>query len=332
MQNLIFSFNATLPLVVVVALGILLKRIRLVNKEFGAQCDRLVFRVALPVTLFSNMYFMDIRSAFDGRFVGFCAIATILSIAGVWIGGSLALRGRKGKHGRRGESGKKEDLGELVQASYRGSIAVLGNALLSNIYGSSAMAPLMILGSVPLSNIAACLILAMCAPDSDDDEERSMASQLKKGLKGVASNPIILGIIAGCICSLARFHFPQFIEASVRSVSSLTTPLSLLSIGFGFKGREALGRLQLSGAATIMKLLVIPAVFVPAAVCMGFRGEALIAILIMLGSPSTPSCYTMARNYGYEGVISASAVVLTMLGSAFSVTLGILVLRTMGLV
>ena len=321
MQNLIFSLNATLPLIIVVALGIFLRRIGMVNKEFGRICDRLIFRVTLPVTLFSNMYGVDIRSVFDGRFVGFCAAATILSIAGVWVGGHIMLRK------------DKKDLGEFVQASYRGSIAVLGNALLSNIYGSSAMAPLMILGSVPLYNIAACLILALCAPlEEGEAGDRDTLAQVKRGLMGVLTNPIIFGIIAGCICSLTRFRFPRFVDSTIGSVASLTTPLSLLSIGFGFKGREALGKLQLSGLATAFKLVIIPVIFIPAAVYMGFRGEALIAILIMLGSPATPSCYTMARNYGYSGIVSASAIVLTMLGSAFSVTLGILILRTLGLV
>ncbi len=320
MSNFIFSINATLPLIIVVALGIWLKNIGMVTPEFGKQCDRLIFRVTLPVTLFSNMYSVDIRSAFDGRFVGFCAAATILSIAGVWIGGTVFMR--KDRH----------DLGEFVQASYRGSIAILGNALLTNVYGSSAMSPLMILGSVPLYNIAACLILALCVPSEEGSQGRDTAAHLKKGLMGVATNPIILGILAGCLCSLSGFHFPKFMDSSMKSIASLTTPLSLLSIGFGFRGREALGKLGLSGLATALKLVIIPLIFIPFAVQMGFRGEALIAILIMLGSPATPSCYTMARNYGYSGVVSASVVVLSMLGSALSVTLGILILRSFGLV
>ena len=90
--------------------------------------------------------------------------------------------------------------------------------------------------------------------------------------------------------------------------------------------------MDLSCVAAALKLVIIPAVFMPFAVMLGFRGEALIAILIMLGSPTTPSSYTMAKNYGYDGTVSASVVVLTMLGSAVSITLGILILRTLGFV
>ena len=321
MENFIFSINATLPLVLVVCLGVFLKRIGMLDQAFGSKCDRLVFKVTLPVTLFNNLYSIDIRNDFDGKFVGFCAVVTIISIAAVWIGGSAALRKQR------------DDLGEFVQASYRGSIAILGNALLSNVYGSTAMSPMMLIGSVPLYNIAACLVLALCAPAVIDAEAgRKRSKQLKHAFLGILTNPIILGILAGTLVSLMRLRFPRALETSLKSVASLTTPLSLISIGIGFRGREALGKMDLSCAAAALKLVIIPAVFMPFAVMLGFRGEALIAILIMLGSPTTPSSYTMAKSYGYDGTVSASVVVLTMLGSAVSITLGILILRTLGFV
>ena len=327
MENFIFSINATLPLVLVVCLGVFLKRIGMLDKTFGSRCDTLVFKVTLPVTLFNNLYNVDIRSDFDAKFVGFCAVVTIISIAAVWIGGGLFIRNQR------------DDLGEFVQGSYRGSIAILGNALLSNVYGSTAMTPMMVIGSVPLYNIAACLILALCAPmpvdasgNADAADRSRRSEQIKSAFIGILKNPIIIGIAIGTIVSLSGLRFPRAIESSMKSVASLTTPLSLLSIGIGFRGREALGKMNLSCIATALKLVIIPAVFLPVAIMLGFRGEALIAILIMLGSPTTPSAYTMAKSYGYEGTVSASVVVLTMLGSAVSITLGILILRTLGYV
>ena len=61
-----------------------------------------------------------------------------------------------------------------------------------------------------------------------------------------------------------------------------------------------------------------------------FRDEQLVALLIMLGSPTTPTSYIMAKNMGHEGVLSASVTVVTTLLSALTITAWIFLLRSGG--
>ena len=82
----------------------------------------------------------------------------------------------------------------------------------------------------------------------------------------------------------------------------------------------------------MLKLVGFTAVFLPFAVMLGFRREELIAILVMLGSATTVSCYVMAKNMGHEGTLTSSVVMLTTLGSAFTMTAWLYVLRCFGLV
>lgn len=63
----------------------------------------------------------------------------------------------------------------------------------------------------------------------------------------------------------------------------------------------------------MIKLVIQPLIFLPVAAWMGFRGEQMIAILIMLASPTTPSCYIMAKNMDNDGVLTASVIVMTTL-------------------
>ena len=58
----------------------------------------------------------------------------------------------------------------------------------------------------------------------------------------------------------------------------------------------------------------------------------LIAILVMLGSATTVSCFVMARNMGHEGVISSTTIMLTTLLSAFTLTLWLYIIKSLGLV
>ena len=110
----------------------------------------------------------------------------------------------------------------------------------------------------------------------------------------------------------------------------LTSPLALLAIGAGFKGRKALGYLRPTAVATAVKLMALPALFLPVAVHLGFTDEKLVALLVMLGSIATPSCYVMAKQMGHEGVLTGSVCVTTTLFSAFSLTFWLFLLRSMG--
>ena len=52
----------------------------------------------------------------------------------------------------------------------------------------------------------------------------------------------------------------------------------------------------------------------------------------MLASPATVSCFSMARSMGHEGTLSASAVMLTTVCSAFSFTVWLYLLKSMALI
>lgn len=96
--------------------------------------------------------------------------------------------------------------------------------------------------------------------------------------------------------------------------------------------QESVRQGEPAAVASVMKLVIFAAVFLPVAVWLGFRREQLVAILIMLGSATTVSCYVMARNMGHEGVLTSSTVMLTTLFSAFTVTGWLYILRTLGMI
>ena len=306
-----FSLNATLPVFLVMVIGWALGQKGFLPKQFCTVADKLVFKVTLPVMLFCDMATLDLAHSFDAKFVLFCFAVTAIAIVVIWV---LARRLLK----------DKTLVGEFVQASYRSSAAILGVAFIQNIYGTSGMAPLMILGSVPLFNIFAVIILTVESPQQHGKVTPS------KLLYGVLTNPILDGIILGTLYSLLPFGLPTLAQKTLTSLSSLTTPLALLSIGASFEGAKAIKKLAPTLVAACCKLMVLATIFIPIAVKLGFRDQQLIALLIMLGSPTTPSSYVMAKNMGHEGVLTASCVAATTLFSALSLTFWILVLRSGG--
>lgn len=314
MENLIFSLNATLPIFFTMLLGSFFKKIKLMDDAFVNKMNKFVFQAALPMLLFEDLATVDFFEVWDFKFVSFCFLATLISILAI-TAFSFLIKERAVQ-------------GEFVQASYRSSAAILGIAFIQNIYGNAGMAPLMIVATVPLYNVMAVIVLSVLKPQ----RERMNPALVKKTLKGIVTNPIILGILAGMLWSVLKLPMPAILQKTVKNVAVLATPLGLMAMGASFEIKQAVGRMKWAAAGTFIKLVLLAAVFLPVAVRLGFHGEKLVAILVMLGSATTVSCFIMAKNMGHEGTLTSSTVMLTTLFSAFTLTGWLWLLKTLGLI
>ena len=314
MENLIFSLNATVPIFLLMMLGLFFRKIGWIDEAFASKMNKFVFLVPLPALLFEDLATVDFAEVWDMKFVLFCFCATLVSIAAA-AAVSFLWKDRTIQ-------------GEFIQASYRSSAALLGIAFIQNIYGNAGMAPLMIIGSVPLYNVMAVVVLSFFQPERKKLDRQVWINTLK----GIVTNPIILGIIAGLLWSALRLPMPPILEKTVSRIGAVATPMGLMAMGAAFDIRKAFGKARPAIAASVMKLVGFAAVFLPLAVWLGFRREQLVAILIMLGSATTVSCYVMARNMGHEGVLTSSMVMLTTMCSAFTVTGWLYILRSLGLI
>lgn len=314
MENLIFSLNATMPVFLIMVLGYMLKKLNWIDEEFASKINSFVFHVPLPVLVFKDLATVDFIEVWDTKFVVFCFVATLLSIllamliSIIWKDKSLQ--------------------GEFVQASYRSSAAILGIAFIQNIYGNAGMGPLMVVASVPLYNVAAVLILTLLGKG----QKKMDKTLLFTTLKGIATNPIIIGIAFGFVWSLLRIPMPYIMEKTVTNMANIATPLGLMAMGAAFDWQKAFAKMKPALTAVGIKLVGLVMIFMPIAIRMGFREEKLLAILVMLGSATTISCYVMAKNMGHEGTITSSVVMLTTLFCAFTLTLWIYLLKTCGLI
>ena len=311
MSNLIYSINATLPIFLLIILGKVLKTTKIINDEFTKTADRYVFRIALPALLFSDLTENNVGSAFDGKYVLFCFSVTIFSIAVLW---GLTEKFMK----------NEEQKGAFIQGSYRSSAAILGLAFINNMYDSVGMAPLMIIGCVPLYNIFAVIILTL------KGDNGGKKPNMKETFINVMKNPILLSILIALPFALLNLHFPSFVNKAIRSVANTATPLALISIGASFEGKKALKKMKPTLLASFIKLILLVGLFLPLAVFFGYRNQELMALLVMLGSPTTVSSYIMAKNTGNDGILTSSIIVLTTLLSSLTLTLWIFVLKSFG--
>lgn len=312
-ENLVFSLNATMPLFILMVIGYALKRIKWLDEKSTGVMNKLVFRVFLPALLFMDLAKQDFVAMWDSQFVLFCAVATIISII---IAALFSLADKD-----------KEDRGEIIQASYRSAAATLGIAFMTNIYDNVAMVALMIIGSVPIYNIVAVLVLSVTSPDNSGKSKKDL---IVNTLKNLVTNPIILGIVVGLVWSLFKLPQPQIFKKSVTYLGNVASPMALIALGASFEFKNVREKIKPLIMVNVNKLFLFCIMFLPLAIWMGFRDEKLVAALIMLGSGTTSSSFIMAKNMGHKGVISSSAVMTTTLLMSFTMTIWLFVLKSLG--
>lgn len=313
-ENLIFCLNATMPIFCTMILGYIFRQIGLMDESFVKKMNRFVFKAALPMLLLEEMWEADFGSLWDGRFVGFCIGVTVVSVL-VCILLSRLIKDRNIR-------------GEFVQAAFRSNTAILGIAFIQNIYGEAGIASLMLIGTVPFYNMFAVIILSFMKPDRGKLDGKL----IKDTLKGIVTNPIILGILGGVLLSLLKVPKVPVVTKTVHNLAVLATPLGLMAMGGSFEGKKAFALLRPTLGCSFVRLIGIAALALPLAAAAGFRNEEMVSILVMAGSSSAVSSFIMAKNMGHGGVLTSSVVMVTTLGSAFTLTGWLYILRLAGLV
>lgn len=314
-KDFLFSVGAILPVFGVMVLGFLLRRRSFLTQGFCQTGNRLVFNLCLPAMLLRQIASMGGVRASDGGFLLYAFAATLAGVLAVWLPAHFFMK-------------NKTQVGAFAQGAFRGNTALLGAALLQSICGSQAYAPLIILAAVPVYNVLSVVVLSLEAGGGGTLDRARVLGALKQ----VARNPILLGILAGMPFALTGRSIPLPADKVLSMLGGLASPLSLLVIGAGFRWQAALEKRRTTLLAALIKLVLLPAAALPPAAALGFRGEALVALLVMSGTPSAVSSYIMAENMGNDGVLANGIVAVTTLLSAVTLTGWIFLLRTLQLI
>ena len=307
MESLRLSFEAVMPIFLLMALGYLLKCLKFAEKSTFDAMNRLVFKIFLPILLFYNIYQTDKRQIFNGKLILF----TVAAILTVYVVGYFAVLGLTRDNARRGV---------MLQGFFRSNYAILGIPLVDYVCGDSAtgLASLMVAVVVPLFNILAVICL-----------ERFRNRSVKIGglIWGILKNPLVIGCLIGAIFLIADISLPSFVEKAVSSASQIASPLSMVILGAGF-AFSGIGKYLKEIAITVSaKLVIVPFFAVLAAVLLGLRGEALVCVLITFGAPVAVSSFSMAQQMGGDEklaaqnvVISSALCLLTLFGWIFALS------------
>lgn len=313
MESIRLSFEAVMPIFLLMLVGYIIKRLGMADKKSFDTINKLVFKVFLPVLLFYNIYGTKVSGVLDWKLMAF-VVAGIIS---VFIAGYFIAMVVTKENARRGV---------LLQSFFRANFAILGVPLVKYICGegSGGLTSFMVVVIVPAFNILAVVAL-----------KRFGSGEKKLGilslLKGVATNPLIIGCVLGLIFFLLDIKLPSVVEKAVKDISSVATPLAIIALGAEFEFSDMRGYVKEIVVATLARLVIVPAIMLPIAVRLGFSGEALACLLVAFGAPIAISSFSMAQQMGGDEKLAAQIIVVTSAACLFTLFGWIFVLSYLNL-
>ena len=320
MDDILFSLNAVLPLLLLISVGYLIRRLHIVNIEFLEVGNRFVFRIAMPILLCRNIYRTNFSEAFDPGLAAF-------AVGGIFVLALLtALIAPRFVHNR-------QSIGTIIQAIYRGNFILFGLPLAINLFGTVGAAPTSMLFAftIPTYNLLAVLVLTIYSAEYDKDPG-SLMKNMGPVVLDILKNPLIIGSAAGFLLAVMPFEIPIFLDKTFSDIGGIATPLALIILGAQFDFEQLRGRLRVAVITSLARLILAPAFIVTIAVLIGFRGPKLGAIYILSAAPTAVSSYIMAKDMKSDHVLAGQLVILTTIMCGVTLFAGIYLLRVLRLI
>lgn len=310
MENLVLSFNIIFPLFLLMVLGYFLKAVGMLDKTTLKKLNSIIFKAFLPCLIFYNVYTSEVSDMFDKNLIIFSVASVVLSFLVLMAVIPLVEKDNKKR-------------GVVIQGIFRSNFVIFGIPLSVALYGDGIVgsAAVLIAIVVPVFNFLAVLTLEIFRGGKPD---------MIKILKGIATNPLILSSVIGLIAMGVGLKLPSTIEKAIGDVSKITTPLALIVLGGSLDFKKIGGNAKQLAVSVIGRLVVMPCIFLPAAVYFGFRNAELAILLSLFGSPTAVSSFTMAQQMGGDDELAGQIVVFNTTLCVVSVFLWIFILKQLG--
>ncbi len=297
MNLFVSSFKVIFPLLAMLMIGMLAKRLSIIKDGEQVAINRLFSKIIMPCFLFSTVYSGDIQNGLRLDFTIYSLVATAVLLSLL-----ILLMPKLVKEPRRQTA--------ILLCTCRTNTAVYGFPLAAGILGEAAAYDVMIMLTpfIILQNAVAAVVI-----------ERQLGQGKKSSgriLLAAFGNPLIVSAVLGLVMQLLPFELPDILFSPVKSIGSIATPLSFVILGttFSFSNLRKDGK-AIAGSVLI-KLVCIPLVGVAlGAFVFGFRGIALMALLCCFATPNSVSSYPLTGAYGGDDVLAGEIVTFATIGS-----------------
>lgn len=310
LQNFIICVNAVIPSAIYLAIGIALKLLHVVTDQDVKNYTHFTFLALYPFLMFDNLYGKDIGEHMNWNLIIYALAFLAFQIASSWL---FVCKTQAENYNR----------GAMIQALFRSNIVLMGLPIAINLFGKGNVTAVavILMFVVPIYNVAAVIIFEMFRGGKVD----SLGI-----LKGVFTNPLILGGIAALLVMAIGFEVPAPIYSTIVSLSDATTPICMILLGASLNIKRFESEFGKVLTCVVGKIVIFPAIGIFGAVMLGFRGVELIAIVLETATPTALASFAMASSMGGNGKLAGEAVVLSTICACFTMPIFLFILKNNG--
>ena len=312
-DNIVFTANIVAPVFLIIAVGYLAKKRKIINEVFVDVTSKFVFRISLPVFIFLEISELDLSQVFDIDQIVFITSATFITYLLIWIGTFPYIK-------------NPEDKSAFIQGAFRGNYAIVGLALISNLFGDDALgkATLILAFLLPVYNVLAVIVLTV--------PKHQGKINFKSMLMEILFNPLILAVVFALPFSFFKIQLPEMFITTGNYFADLALPLALVGIGGSLNIDNLKRASTLAFFSSIIKIVILPLILTFAAIFLGYRNDDLGIMFIVFACPTAIASFVMADVMGANSKLAGNIIMITTLGSVFTIAIGILMLKSFGLI
>lgn len=311
-ENLIFIIQVVLPVFLLVVVGIFLKQFKVIDDLFIKSTSEFVYHVTLPVLIFMKLYDVDINQAYDSKLVLLIIGGTFLTfLISLLIARNLKLEAK--------------NEGVFVQGSFRANFAIVGLAIILRMYGADAVAKasFLLLFAMPLYNLLG--IIALTIPFS-----QSRKLNLRDTLYEILKNPLLIAIGFALLYSLTGIGLHSTLEITGNFIADTALPLALIGIGGSLNMKSIKEASSMAFGASFIKNILSPLVVTIIAFYWGVTGVDLGIIFIVFACPTAIASFVMAAGLNGNIKLAGNIIIVSTLGSVFTMITGLFLLKLVG--
>lgn len=309
--NFMIGFNAVMPMLIYMLFGQFFAQARMIKEESFQDFNKALFKILLPINLFTNIYKSDFQQSFNGFALTYIiVIALVLYFILAFIIPKV--------------SDDRTRYGVMLQGSVRANAILFGLPLGTSLLGEENMGMVTITLAiiVPFWNIMSVVGFSLYSADK---------VSFKQMGRSIITNPMVIATLIGLVVVLLGLQFPESINTTLTNINRMVSPLALMVMG----GTFSISKLKDIDFALIFtvanKLLIFPLIGITLGAFLGFRGDAIISILIAFAGPTAVSSYAQAIAADGDGDLANQAVVFTTILSMVTLVFWITLMKTFGL-
>ncbi len=313
MDNLIFALNVVSPVFLIIMLGIVLRLTGQVNDNFISTSSNIVFNFSMPALVFKELSTANLTETFQLRQIVFIYVGMTIFFILTWLLSTFVTN-----NGR--------DRGAFIQGSIRSNYAIVGFAIIFNMFGSEGLskASIFLAFVMPFYNLLA--VIALTVPVNKEREIGIAKTAIK-----IITNPLILAVCVAIPVSFLKINIPLFLNKSINYLAAMTLPLALLGIGGSLNFSTIKKDSRLALIATVIKIIFIPIILTFIAYKLGYQGVDLGVMYILFATPTAIASFIMAKAMNCNADLAGNIIVMSTLGSVVTISFGIFLLKSLGI-